>query len=249
MKQIINYWLKNNHLLKFKPITATFLKPHCFLCITNQTQKHGLCRDCLNDLTWAPASSCPQCGLISDGSLCGNCISSPPDFAATYAVFLYVYPIDAMIHRYKYGESLSLSQSFGQLINEKIRLINNLDTIDLIIPMPMHPTRLKERGFNQALEIAKVLDSLLCTNKTQKLDYKSVIRQTLTPPQANLPLKDRVKNIKGAFKINKDLTGKRIAIVDDVMTTGASLNELAKTLKQAGATHVECWVIARTLQH
>ncbi len=152
-----------------------------------------------------------------------------------------------MIQRYKYGGTLSLSHTFGQLMGEKIHTINNHDAIDLIIPMPMHPTRLKERGFNQALEIAKTLDNHF--NSTSKLDYKCVIRQTLTPPQASLPLKDRVKNIKGAFKINKNLTGKRIAIVDDVMTTGASLNELAKTLKQAGATHVECWVIARTLPH
>lgn len=248
MKQIINYWLKNSHLLNFKSITAIFFNPHCFLCVTNQTQKHGLCRDCLNDLTWAPASSCPQCGLISDGNLCGSCINSPPDFDATHAVFLYAYPIDALIQRYKYGETLSLSHTFGQLMNEKIHSANNINTIDLIIPMPMHPTRLKERGFNQALEIAKVLDQLL-KNNISKLDYNSVIRQTLTPPQASLPLKDRVKNIKGAFKIDNHLTGKRIAIVDDVMTTGASLNELAKTLKQAGATHVECWVIARTLPH
>ncbi len=249
MKQIINYWLKNSHLLNFKSIVSIFLKPHCFLCVTNQTQKHGLCQDCLNDLTWVPAGSCPQCGLISDGNLCGSCVSSPPHFNATHAVFLYAYPIDAMIQHYKYGASLSLSQSFGQLIHEKIRLINNFDAIDLIIPMPMHPTRLKERGFNQALEIAKVLDKSFNKNNTSKLDYQSVIRQTLTPPQASLPLKERVKNIKGAFKINKNITGKRIAIVDDVMTTGASLNELAKTLKQAGATHVECWVIARTLPH
>ncbi|MES2579986.1 MAG: ComF family protein [Pseudomonadota bacterium] len=236
-------------MLNLKPITAIFLKSHCFLCATNQTQKHGLCSDCLTDLTWAPVNSCLQCGLISDGNLCGSCISSPPDFDATHAVFLYAYPVDAMIQRYKYSETLSLSQTFGQLLNEKICSTNNVGAIDLIIPMPMHPTRLKERGFNQALEIAKALDKSFNKNNTSKLDYQSAIRQTLTPPQASLPLKDRVKNIKGAFKITKNLTGKRIAIVDDVMTTGASLNEMAKTLKQAGATHVECWVIARTLPH
>lgn len=249
MKQTINNWLKNRHLLSLKPIASTFLRAHCFLCVASQTQKYGLCQGCLNDLTWLPINSCPQCGLISDGNLCGSCIRSPPYFDATHAVFLYAYPIDAMIQRYKYSESISLSHTFGQLLCEKIRLTNNFDRIDLIIPMPMHPTRLKERGFNQALEIAKVLDSLLCKNKTRKLDYNSAERQTLTPPQASLPLKQRAKNIKGAFKINKDLSGKRIAIVDDVMTTGASLNELTKTLKQAGATHVECWVIARTLPH
>jgi len=109
----------------------------------------------------------------------------------------------------------------------------------------MHPARLIERGFNQALGIAKILTK----NHKEKLDYKSAIRHKLTPPQASLPLKDRVKNIKGAFKVNANLTGKRIAIIDDVMTTGASLNELAKMLKKAGASHVECWVIARTLPH
>ena len=113
----------------------------------------------------------------------------------------------------------------------------------------MHPTRLKQRGFNQALEIAKIADKTLNKSAKTKLDYKSVTRQTLTPPQASLPLKQRVKNIKGAFKVNVNLSGKRIAIVDDVMTTGASLDELTKTLKQAGATHVKCWVIARTLPH
>jgi ComF family protein len=154
-----------------------------------------------------------------------------------------------MIQRYKYGDALSLSHAFGQLISEKIDLIGNTNNVDLIIPMPMHPARLKQRGFNQALEIAKITDRVLNKNTKAKLDYKSVTRQTLTPPQASLPLKDRVKNIKGAFKVNANLSGKRIAIVDDVMTTGASLNELAKTLKQAGATHVECWVIARTLPH
>ena len=160
------------------------------------------------------------------------------------------------MQRYKYGNMLNISHTFGQLLAEKSPLGSlNTSSVDSIIPMPMHPTRLKERGFNQALEIAKVL----CKNSKQKLDYAkldytSVTRQTLTPPpQASLPLKERVKNIKGAFKVNAKiidkLAGKRIAIVDDVMTTGASLNELAKTLKKAGASHVECWVIARTLPH
>jgi ComF family protein len=143
-----------------------------------------------------------------------------------------------MMQRYKYGNMLSLCSFFGQMLKEKV----TTDSVDLIIPMPMHPARIKERGFNQALEIAKVFGK-------EKLNYKSAIRQKLTPPQASLPLKERVKNIKGAFSVNTDLTGKRIAIVDDVMTTGASLNELAKTLKKAGASHVECWVIARTLPH
>ena len=251
MKQLLNNWLKNSHLLNFRLDTGilkqAIFKQNCVLCASciesNIANNHAVCKPCLNDLPWHPKTSCPQCGLASSGMVCGSCLNSPPDFDATISVFLYAYPIDAMMQRYKYGSLLNLGDAFGELLAEKIHIEN----IDLIIPMPMHRQRLKERGFNQALEIAKVLTK----NAKEKLDYKSVERQTLTPPQASLPLKERVKNIKGAFKVNADkldiIQGKRIAIVDDVMTTGASLNELTKTLKKAGAAHVECWVITRTL--
>lgn len=247
MRQIINNWLKNGHLLKLKVFSSKILSANCLLCDAHQTKDHALCAPCLDDLPWQAATSCPQCGLSSNGEICGSCLSTPPYFDATYAVFLYQYPIDKLIQRYKYGNALHLSHTFGALLSDKTRHI--CADMDLIIPMPMHPTRLKQRGFNQALEIAKITHKLLQNNSPIKLDYCNVIRQTLTPPQASLPLKDRVNNIKGAFKVNADFSGKRIAIVDDVMTTGASLNELAKTLKQAGAMHVECWVIARTPPH
>ena len=263
MKQLLNNWLKNSHLLNFRLDTGilkqAIFKQNCVLCASciesNIANNHAVCKPCLNDLPWHPNTSCLQCGLASSGTglntvVCGSCLNNPPDFDATKAVFLYAYPVDAMMQRYKYGSLLNLGDTFGEFLAEKTALgaLNN-NHVDLIIPMPMHPQRLKERGFNQALEIAKVL----CKNYKEKLDYKSITRQTLTPPQASLPLKERVKNIKDAFKVNADkldkFQGKRIAIVDDVMTTGASLNELAKTLKKAGASHVECWVIARTLPH
>lgn len=249
MKQLLNNWLKNSHLLNFRLGTGilkqAIFKQNCALCASPKTSKHAVCKPCLNDLPWHPQTSCPQCGLASSGIICGSCLNSPPDFDATISVFLYAYPVDTMMQRYKYGNMLNLGNTFGEFLAEKTALENHFKNIDLIIPMPMHPQRLKERGFNQALEIAKIVTK----NCKEKLDYKSVNRQTLTPPQASLPLKERVKNIKDAFKVDAGLSGKRIAIVDDVMTTGASLNELAKTLKKAGAAHVECWVIARTLPH
>lgn len=240
--QLLNNWLKNNHLLNFSSLVNTLFKQKCLLCDAQsdalEANIHAVCKACLNELPKHPKTSCPQCGLSSGGQLCGSCISSLPDFDATHSVFLYDFPIDSMMQRYKYGSMLSLYAFFGQMLSEKV----DMGSVDLIIPMPMHPARIKERGFNQALEIAKVFGK-------EKLDYKSAVRQKLTPPQASLPLKQRVKNIKGAFAVSANLTGKRIAIVDDVMTTGASLNELAKSLKKAGASHVECWVIARTLPH
>lgn len=114
---------------------------------------------------------------------------------------------------------------------------------DLLIPMPLHPKRLRERGFNQSLEIAKIISHEL----NIELDFTACIRTKYTQPQASLPLKQRANNIKGAFECSKPLTGLQVALIDDVMTTGASLNALAKAVKAKGASHVECWVIARTL--
>ena len=274
MKQLINKWLKNSQLFNYGDslsyLKQAIFKQNCILCAANisehnskispnhvraendalQANTQAVCRACLEDLPWHPANSCPQCGLESSAMVCGSCLNSPPDFDAAHAVFLYQFPIDAMMQRFKYGNSLNIGDSFGQFLSKKINLVSsNLNHIDVVIPMPMHPARIKARGFNQALEIAKVLTK----NCKEKLDFKSVERIILTPPQASLPLKERVKNIKGAFKVKADkpdkIQGKRIAIVDDVMTSGASLNELAKTLKEAGAAHVECWVVARTLPH
>jgi ComF family protein len=260
MKQLINNCLKNNQLFNFAYYKRVLFKQSCLLCVSGldaeagnlKANPHAVCRACLNDLPWHSKSSCPQCGLAWDGTdlnstVCGSCISAPPNFDATHAVFLYQFPVDVMMQRYKYGNSLNIGDTFGQFLSDKLLLEENSKKIDLIIPMPMHPQRLKERGFNQAIEIVKALNKDLTRNRI--LDYKSAIRQKLAPPQASLPLKERVKNIKGAFKIKADLTGKTIAIVDDVMTSGASLNELAKTLKKAGAARVECWVVARTMPH
>ena len=172
-------------------------------------------------------------------------MKAPPHFDATHALFTYAFPISNLLQNYKYQHTLPLANTFADLMHHENRF-RALPThiIDRIIPMPMHETRLKERGFNQALEIAKILAKKL---KIQ-CDVKTCQRITLRPPQASLPLKDRIKNIRGVFACEQNLQGLNIALVDDVMTTGASLNELAKTLKQAGAAHVECWVIARTLQ-
>jgi ComF family protein len=172
-------------------------------------------------------------------------LQSPPSFDATHALFSYDYPLDRLLQHYKYKESLHLADTFSALFIKKLldTVPNNHARIDLIMPMPMHNERLKQRGFNQALEIAR----LISKHRQIKLDFTSCQRTRLTPPQASLPLKERIKNIRGVFECDKNLQGLNIALVDDVMTTGASLNELAKTLKQTGAADVECWVIARTL--
>ncbi|MGZ8258128.1 MAG: double zinc ribbon domain-containing protein [Methylotenera sp.] len=225
-----------------------FLKPllrqYCLLCTGHNGGELGLCSACLSELPWHTEPQCPQCGLISNGLTCGSCLNSTPHFDATHALFTYDFPVESLLQHYKYKVMMHLANTFATLLHRKKLATNSLTKkIDLIIPMPMHSARLQERGFNQALEIARII-----AKETQtKLDYTTCQRVKLTPPQAGLPLQERIKNIRGVFSCKQNLQGLNIALVDDVMTTGASLNELAKTLKQAGAAHVECWVIARTL--
>lgn len=230
-----------NSRLKIKQMHHFLLKQNCILCAGHQGGSLGICNACLEDLPWHTHAQCQQCAMPTHGRLCGSCISASPHFDATHALFNYAYPLDRLLQHYKYHDSLHLAHTFSSLwLDKKNHLFSD---IDVLIPMPMHPARLKQRGFNQALEIARPLG-----RKTQiPIDYQSCRRIKLTPPQASLPLKDRVKNIRGVFSYENNLQGQRVAMVDDVMTSGASLNELAKTLKQAGAAHVECWVMARTL--
>src|SRR6266705_333512 len=115
--------------------------------------------------------------------------------------------------------------------------------VDLIVPMPLHPKRLAERGFNQALEIARGLARYRGT----PIEPRGVLRVKDTPPQTELPYEDRARNVRGAFLCELDLSGASVAVLDDVMTTGATLNELARVLKRAGANRVENLVIARTV--
>jgi ComF family protein len=114
----------------------------------------------------------------------------------------------------------------------------------MLVAMPLHPARLRQRGFNQSHEIAKALSRRLGI----PLAAEACLRTRDTTPQASLPWKERTRNIRGAFACHGNVSGKRIAVVDDVMTTGASLDELARTLRRAGAARVEAWVVARTLE-
>jgi len=232
---LINEWLKFNHSL---------FPQSCLLCLASKSGAAGICKECQDDLPWHRTDHCPQCALTSfDNAICGHCLAAPSDFDSTHALLKYEYPLDRMLQRYKYGHHLAMADSFAHLFIESLTKSPSAILPDVIIPMPLHPQRLKERGFNQSLEIARIIARRLNIH----LDPKSCARVKLSPPQASLPLKERVKNMKGAFHCNESMNGLRIALLDDVMTTGASLNALAKTVKAAGASYVECWVIARTL--
>ncbi len=152
----------------------------------------------------------------------------------------YRFPVDALIQASKYAGDLGAGRALGELLADAIAAD---PAPDIIVPMPLHPARLKQRGFNQALEIARPL----AWRTGASLVTDACARVKDTPPQASLPWKEREKNIRSAFACRKDLSGKRIALVDDVMTTGHTLNEAAKALKKGGAAQVHAWAVARTL--
>ncbi len=227
-------------------IALKFLKQRiahtCLLCGGNAGSDR-LCSACADDLPWHRMPQCPQCALpTADGHLCGACLKRPPAFGRTRAALSYRFPVDQLIQRLKYNGRLAAAPVLGDLL---ARHVESAPRPDLLIPMPLHPSRIRERGFNHASEIgrsvARHLDFPLATTLCQR------IRDT--PPQVALAYDARRRNVRGAFTCSDDVAGKHIAVIDDVMTTGTSLDELAKTLKQAGAEEVEAWVVARTLPH
>jgi len=201
------------------------------------------CGACDAALPYLDAPHCPVCALpIPSGEVCGHCLTDPPLFTRTTAAFGYSFPLDKLIQALKYGEQLALANAFA----EKLALrIDRNSLPDCIIPMPLHPAKLRERGFNQsallAATLARKLNLELLANACQR------VRDT--PPQSALPWKERRKNVRNAFCCDKDLTGKRVALVDDVLTTGASLNALAEAVQKRGASEIHAWVVARTLPH
>jgi ComF family protein len=214
------------------------LPQQCALCATPGLAQ-TLCAECYSYLPWLDTVRCPQCALpTNEGRLCGACLADRPRYDRVSAAFAYSWPLAPLIHHYKYGGNLALASLFARALTR-----NLAGGADLIIPMPLAPARLRGRGFNQALEIARVVSRL--TRVPLAADACRRVRDST--PQASLPWNERAKNIRGAFVCDADLSGLRVAVIDDVMTTGATLNELARNLRQAGAIEIQGWMVARAL--
>lgn len=225
-----------------------FLLPQdCLLCgaaIAATEEDLPICAACGADLPRLPPEHCPVCALpTAEGETCGACLGKSPSFDATLAPLIYAFPVDRLAQALKYHHRLALAGWLGHLLADELDRMQTRP--DLIVPMPLHPRRLAERGFNQALELARPLSRL----SGIPLDWTAVARNLDTPPQASLPWQARKKNVRGAFLCMQDLTGRHVLVVDDVMTTGATLNELARSLKVRGAARVTNIVVARTLPH
>ena len=214
----------------------------CVLC--GSMSHDGLwCAACDRALPYLEAAHCPTCALPTPrGEVCGQCLKHSPLFTRTAAVFGYAFPLDKLIQAMKYGDQLVLAHAFAEKL---ARCIDKTELPDCVIPMPLHPAKLRERGFNQsqllAAKIARELGLELLPHACRRVRN--------TPPQSTLPWKERKKNVRDAFRCDADLTGKRVALVDDVLTTGASLNALAEAVQKRGAVEISAWVVARTLPH
>jgi ComF family protein len=206
----------------------------CYLC--RGAAAELLCAACDADLPRLGPLRCPRCALESPrGEVCGRCLTEAPHYDATVAALAYAFPADALVHSLKFRGELALAGLLGNMLLQRI----DLQSIDLVMPVPLSASRLRERGYNQAVEIARHLGP-------GKLDLALCLRERDTPAQMDLPYDERRRNVRGAFRCTRSLAGQSVAVVDDVMTTGATLNEIALVLKQAGAARVVNWVVART---
>ena len=204
-----------------------------------------ICADCTAALPRLPPV-CPVCALpVTAAEVCGACLSRAPPFAATIAAFVYAFPVDRVVQEMKYRGRLALAEwaaaELAVAVGRTLDARNSGERPERVVALPLAAARQRERGFNQAREIAVRVASRLDLPLAESLE-----RIAVGPPQAALPWSERAKNVRGAFACREDVSGVRIALVDDVMTTGATLAEASKTLRRAGAALVDCWVVART---
>lgn len=237
MRHYLSNWGKRL-LNRWQPAASALFASHCALCEGNAPGR-GLCDDCWAELPWLKGPGCMRCAhpLPATG-ICGRCLADPPHFDQVIAATRYGFPVDGLIQACKFGGRLSTIRSLAEMLKQ-----HPPQSTDLIVPMPLSTLRLRERGFNQALELARAATTVM----QAPVDAGLCIKTRETSPQTRLPWKERRKNIRGAFVVLGDITGRHVAVVDDVLTTGATMNELARNLKRAGAASVTGWVVARTV--
>lgn len=245
----LRHW--SQHLLARLPAA---LPSSCALC--GDTSDEAICSGCHRQFFNRQQHRCAQCATplpaitTTSTELCGDCLKQPPAFDATIVATDYAPPIDQLVLALKFGSRLALAPLFARMLRDALlrEQAKEITLPDQLTMVPLGTQRLSERGFNQALEIAKPLSRSLGI----PLDPRLVLRVRDTQAQAMLHPDERLKNIRHAFVVASDaiehMRGRHIGVVDDVITTGETLNELAATLKRFGAARVTNFVFARTAQ-
>ena len=223
-----------------------FVSP-CLLCLGRTRPGFRLCATCQSDLPCL-GRVCAVCAAPlppmapRSTPLCGTCLVRPPYFARTIAAFPYQPPIDALIRGVKYRGRYADVGVVAQLMAQRLEQ-QKIVRPDVLVPVPLHRQRLSQRGYNQAYEIARKLAQRFCL----RIDARCVQKIEQRPPQTALAAKCRLRNASGAYRLRGRLCARHAAIVDDVMTTGATANEIARLLRAGGVDTVAVWVVARTL--
>jgi len=237
----------------WKDIRDIILPLRCLACteIINSPVERLLCSSCQEKIVLIFAPFCPICGLPFPNSpagshICSNCLENEPFYTKARAVVSFETIMMDAIHKFKYGRSIPTGEALSLFMAAFPFPDFDFTQYDLLIPVPLHIKKLRERGFNQSLLLAKAL------GKKYKLsvDFSSLKRSKFTLSQTGLSKSARGKNIKGAFvvKDQEKVSGKDIILIDDVFTTGATINECAQTLLKAGAHNVAALTLARVLQ-
>lgn len=221
-------------------IQNSLLPPTCILCGHVGWQDLDLCYSCYTQLA-KNTLCCYQCArpLEISALLCGNCLSRSPAFDATYAPFIHQDTMRYLIAGLKFNAQYKNARLLGLLLADHLKQTAQLP--DCILPVPLHKARYRQRGFNQVIEIARTTGKALQI----PVDVNACVRHRDTPHQTALTAKQRRTNVKNAFTLIKPITAQHVAIVDDVMTTGSTVHELARILKKAGIERVDVWVCAR----
>jgi ComF family protein len=192
-------------------------------------------------------NSCIYCAISLPESIiegvCGQCLQKSPPFDVTHALYFYQSPITKLILELKFNQKLIHARVLGELLADQIQQVwyKNKPLPTFIIPVPLHPARLKERGFNQSLEIARPIAKIL----NLSIDITQCHRHKLTAPQSACSAAERKKNVKGAFSVIGHFAEQHVAVIDDVITTGNTVTEFCKTLKRSGARKIDVWCCAR----
>lgn len=226
------------------------LPPLCHICrsfIEDAGELH-ICPACSEQLPLIMSPLCTVCGIpftgVGDDHICGKCLTHPPHFDCARAHLLYEGPARDMIHSFKYQHRTHLRRPLALLALKGMTDFITQQAPDVIIPVPLHRSRLRKRGFNQAVLLGNLFSSRLAI----PMLVNGLIRTRQTEPQIDLSAEERRNNVKGAFSTARpaDVAGKQILLLDDVMTTGSTVNECAKELKKAGSSSVLVVTIART---
>ena len=226
----------------WRALQFAVLPPRCLLCGQRGDGPRDLCAACAGDLA-RNRLCCPRCALPlqTTAPLCGQCLKHEPPFTAASAPFVYGHPLDLLMARLKFGRSLAAGRVLAELWIAALHESMPPKPLALI-PVPLHAARLRERGYNQALELARPLARALQI----PLRHDVLQRVRATPAQVNLGAKARRRNLRGAFCIVDNVAlPAHVAVVDDVMTTGATLRECTRVLLRAGVGRVDVWALAR----